>query len=191
MDKKREANNDLLNSLFKHCLEQATGTLFIATEDNRSCQIVLKQGALTKVSYGQDKDHSALNLLKSLNTGRYSFSSNLILPMDDAATIENSAEALNFLGFEKYLASHTPAEQEIEVAEAVEEIESEADRMNESSTDNDLSSTRQKTMYRGREVKAIEAVEKVENEANSTRDSSNNDQASKKPKRMYRGREIK
>lgn len=168
---------NMLSALFNVCLEQSTGTFFVATEDNKSCQIVIERGVLTMSSFGQDKGLAALIEFKALKTGRFSFSSNLVLPMDESATIQHSPEALEFLGYEKYQqALRTPAvEPESEVAEPVPEMATRTER-------------RIVRMYRGQPI--YEEVEVTKPLSGAPDNNIDRNIQSNKPARMYRGRVV-
>lgn len=100
-------NQQILIGLFKFCMRKATGTFIVAT-DGPTCQIVIDQGVLISASYGQSKGLAALQEFKELEAGHFKFSDTYKLRMKDNAAIDNSDEALSFLGFTQYLESLAP-----------------------------------------------------------------------------------
>ncbi len=95
--------SSILNELFSICENKNTGTFFVVSEDNTSCQVVIESGQISKCTFGTKKGFEALSALKHINTEKFSFSSNLLLPMDATANIEYSEDALALLGYANYL----------------------------------------------------------------------------------------
>lgn len=160
------ASGDMLDNLFNYCLKKATGTFFVATEDNKSCQIVIEQGDLTKSAFSQLKGVAALMEFKKLKSGRFSFTKNLILPLGDSAKINNSDLVLNRLGIEQFKELQELAKGEYEVAKP--------------NTERKI-----KSMYRGKPI-----YETLSDAYLKSTQSADGDITLKKPKRIYRGQVV-
>ena len=102
MNTKSTEKEKFLSFFFKNCTEKASGTFFLVTENNKAIQMVIEQGILTGYLYGQNGGQSALDTFKNIAVQKFSFSSDLIMPMEPDATIENSIEAMETLGFKEY-----------------------------------------------------------------------------------------
>lgn len=93
---------ELFEQLFQLCRIKKTGTFFIAIDDKTSCQLTLKEGVvITAVYNNRFMGFEALEKIKMISAGRYSFSENLILPTVEAALIEHTHDVLTFLGFDR------------------------------------------------------------------------------------------
>ena len=77
----------LENSLFKYCRSGSTGTVFITTENDRSCQIVLNNGNITAASLGDERGFEAIFELKDTSIKQYSFINGLLFPLSIYADI--------------------------------------------------------------------------------------------------------
>ncbi len=152
---------EILEQLFQCCIDQKTGTFFISTEQNHSCQIVINQGELNAISLGLAKGDEAIALLKQTQRGSCSFKSNLLLPMTDEAKIAVSEEALSQLGFEK-----SKFEQQFVVENQVAD-----------------GGVKPEVTYRGHVI-AAESIP-------SKRVDANKPSPGKKPVRIYRGQVVK
>jgi len=89
----------LENSLFKYCRSGTTGTAFITTENNRSCQIVLTDGRITAASSGDKRGLGAVSELQEICIKRFSFIKDMQFPLTVYANIDCSNSALNLLGY--------------------------------------------------------------------------------------------
>ncbi|MEE9425225.1 MAG: hypothetical protein V3V18_09635 [Methylococcales bacterium] len=156
---------ELFNAIFKCCLEKTTGTFFVATEDNRSCQIVIEQGIVTSSSFSERRGFHAIIELQKLKTARFSFSKNLILPMDDSAKISDSVAVLKQLGFERFVV----AEKKNHAIDLKTQRKAKAHRI-----------------YRGQPI--YDTVNHTETQ--SDRSINNKGSITKKPVRMYRGQIV-
>ncbi|WP_370298284.1 hypothetical protein [Pontibacterium sp.] len=94
---------ELWKTLFYNCETGNTGTLFIATDQNRSGQIVLHKGRLIGAAYNGEYNLSALMALSYLQDARFSYSPDLIFPVPETLLPEESALLLEQLGFQDYL----------------------------------------------------------------------------------------
>ncbi|NOQ36040.1 MAG: hypothetical protein GQ569_09105 [Methylococcaceae bacterium] len=93
-------SQEIFEALFQLCTEKKTGTFFIATDENISCQIILQIGEIAAAVYNSRiMGFDALKKIKATNAGRYIFSDGLILPVDETALIEHTQNSLKFLGF--------------------------------------------------------------------------------------------
>lgn len=136
-------NTDILNSLFKNCAEKESGTFFLVTDDNKSFHITIDQGKLKEYSLGGENGFSALANFNSINFVKFSFSKDLVLATNQNATIENSDEALESLGYKEYLNAQLLAKnKENEITEP---------RIERRKTD------RRVRMYRGQPIDETEA----------------------------------
>ena len=90
---------DILSAIFQRCDTKETGTFFISTNNNKSCQIALKNGIIESISLGAIKGSKALTLLKNTQKGRFYFKKNFMLPTLGNAKITSSEEALQYLGY--------------------------------------------------------------------------------------------
>ncbi len=85
--------------LFKYCRSGSTGTVFITTENNRSCQIVLNNGCITATSLGDKRGFDAILELKETRINRFSFIKDMQFPLSIYADIICSDTVLSLLGY--------------------------------------------------------------------------------------------
>lgn len=71
--------SELLQELIRMCNERRTGTLFIATNDNRLARIALKDGAIAAVEFQRKQGIAAIQLMKSILAGTWRFNDELML----------------------------------------------------------------------------------------------------------------
>jgi len=97
-----ESNSDatLETCLFKHCREGRTGTVSIATNNNKSCQIVITKGEIIAVTLARFQGYDAIEELLKVGFKRASFNQDLQLPFKEAARIDSSHQLLKTLGFD-------------------------------------------------------------------------------------------
>lgn len=69
---------DLIAQLRQFCQERRTGTLFIATEDNRLARIGLEQGQIVFLSFQTKRGADALPLMRQIKAGRARFEDGMI-----------------------------------------------------------------------------------------------------------------
>lgn len=93
-----EAAKRLYKEIFSYSQQPSTGTLFLATDENRSGQVVFHQGALLGVSYAGEANHRAISLLAEQSSIRLSFTENLIFPLPETLLPEDSSEMLLLMG---------------------------------------------------------------------------------------------
>ncbi|GAA0792599.1 hypothetical protein [Marinobacterium sediminicola] len=88
-------------TLFELVDERATGTLFVATADNHSAQIVLSRGQLLGVAHHGMHNETALEQLAAMTPLRFSFTPELIYPLTETLLPEQGDRLLNTLGYRK------------------------------------------------------------------------------------------
>jgi hypothetical protein len=64
----------LIDQLQRFCVEKKTGTVLIATEDNQLARILLENGDITFLAFGQKQAQDAVALIREIKTGRVKFS---------------------------------------------------------------------------------------------------------------------
>lgn len=91
MQKRSTILDDSFEScIFNFCHSNQTGTILIATNNNRSCQISLDKGKVTAASMGRSKGYNVANELRNDGIRRASFTPNMIFPHTDDALIHSS-----------------------------------------------------------------------------------------------------
>ncbi len=105
----------LKRSLFELIGQQATGTLFVATVDNHSAQIVLSRGQLLGVAHNGRCNEAALAQLAAMTPLRFSFTPELIYPLMETLLPEQAEQLLQKLGYPVVPAVET---RRVEKAEA-------------------------------------------------------------------------
>ena len=90
-------DNSFENCLFKHCNDLQTGTVLIATNNNKSCQITLDKGEIIAVSMGRLKGQAVAQELLTDGIRRSSFTQNMKFPHSVEAQLESSNQFLNVL----------------------------------------------------------------------------------------------
>ncbi len=88
-------------NLFSQCTAKKTGTTILSTTNNKSCQIVIVNGIVSKISFGREKGESALHALLASGLKAGSFMENATLPMGENAIIQSSSSFLIALGFKE------------------------------------------------------------------------------------------
>jgi len=92
-------SHHLEDCLFKFCRAGSTGTVFITTENNQSCQIILEDGEVKALALGQKRGFEAILELNETRIKRYSFIKNMKFPLTIYANIICSDTVLNILGY--------------------------------------------------------------------------------------------
>lgn len=86
--------------LFDRCDKRESGTVFITTKHNKSCQVSITRGQITAFSLGSRKGVDAVKELSSSGCLKASFDSRLKnMPLGENAKIESSDAALLCLGY--------------------------------------------------------------------------------------------
>ncbi|MDO6451956.1 hypothetical protein Q4490_00130 [Neptunomonas phycophila] len=101
-DKSTKTIQNAWMPLFENCKEKKTGTLFIATDENKAGQVVLNYGRLVGVAYSGLVNESAIAKLSELartSELRFSFSSNLQYPLLYVLDEDEGDALLESLGF--------------------------------------------------------------------------------------------
>ena len=65
--------SEIAKALAQRCKEGATGTFFVATDANRSAQIMLERGEIVYLYYANKRGVDALAVIPAITAGRYSF----------------------------------------------------------------------------------------------------------------------
>jgi len=91
--------NLLEMNLFKHCEEGKSGMVFITTENNQACRILIKNGEIVAVNMGLFKGLDALKELVKIDIKQVSYKDRMELPYKDEEKIESSDLALQYLGY--------------------------------------------------------------------------------------------
>ena len=90
-------DNSLENCLFKYCDEFETGTVLIATNNNKSCQITIEKGQIIAASMGRSKGLEVARILLDDGVRRASFTANMQFPHSVESHIRSSDQFLNIL----------------------------------------------------------------------------------------------
>lgn len=156
-----DSKTELFSTLFLHCEEKQTGTLFITNNDNHSCQIVLKEGEVISMALGLLKGDEVLSAIKLMEVTRFSFKKDLVLPMPAETQISSSIEVLQKLGYRKAKGNVPP----------------------KNTTTPKVKSNKPVVMYRGQVVQSAEPEE-------AEKPTPLPEVKSNKPLRMYRGQVV-
>jgi hypothetical protein len=87
------------NTLLELCYEKLTGTLFIASESNRSGQVVINNGSLIGLNYCGLNTQEAFNCLIESQNLRCSFTPDLLFPVSEALQPEAALDLLETIGY--------------------------------------------------------------------------------------------
>lgn len=71
--------SDLLQKLTSLCAERRTGTLFIATDDNRLARFALKAGTIVAVVFQRKQGLDAIEMMQSVLAGTWKFNEQMML----------------------------------------------------------------------------------------------------------------
>ncbi|MBR9829081.1 MAG: hypothetical protein GYB41_10615 [Oceanospirillales bacterium] len=91
--------NGLKNTLFALVDKGASGTLFVATEDNHAAQIVLFKGRLQGAACNGCCNVAAFDRLATMAELRFAFTPELIYPVADTLLPEQGDQLLQQLGY--------------------------------------------------------------------------------------------
>lgn len=91
----------LQDSLFKHCAQGDTGTVFISTANNKSCQIVITNGKIMAVSLARTKGFEAILEMEKVGIKAATYTEEMQLNYTDDAIIDSSEAVLKLLGYSK------------------------------------------------------------------------------------------
>ena len=121
--------NLLEMNLFKHCEEGKSGMVFISTNNNQACRILIVNGAIVAANMGLFKGFDALKELEKIGIKNVSYKDGMELPYKDEEKIESSDSALQFLGY-----SGSSIESTVEVDEPTSsDVDETVENDNESS----------------------------------------------------------
>ena len=88
------------NSVLIHCAERKTGTVFISTHNNKSSQILIKDGEIVAAKTGRLQGNKAIFELESLGIKAVSFNEGMQLKYTEDAMIKSSDAVFNHFNFE-------------------------------------------------------------------------------------------
>ena len=69
---------ELLSELGRLCAAQRTGTMFIATTDNQSARIGLRQGDIISLVFRAQRGLEAIDRIRKITAGRFTFSDTVV-----------------------------------------------------------------------------------------------------------------
>ena len=69
----------IIDELKNRCKSRDNGTLFIKTEDNKSASIALERGVIVDCRFRHFKGMKAIELLRTVTSGKTSFSKDMVL----------------------------------------------------------------------------------------------------------------
>lgn len=92
-------------NIFKHIKDGQTGTILIATKNNKSCQVTLENGEIIAVSMGRVKGYEAANELATSGIKRAAFTRNMSFPHTKDAFISSTDKFVDKLIFVVELSS--------------------------------------------------------------------------------------
>ena len=82
------------NAVVEYCKEGMNGTAFISTLNNKSCQVVIKEGIIIAVIMGRIKGEAAIAEVEKVGIKGASFNERLHLPYSEDAVIKSNAAIL-------------------------------------------------------------------------------------------------
>lgn len=91
--------HELMEQLVALCRRRSTGTLFIASEDNRAVSFVLKEGDIISCSFGHFRGISAVEQIKQLVAGSCSFSEKIFFSLMEETNLPSTMDILELLGY--------------------------------------------------------------------------------------------
>ncbi|TCK08403.1 hypothetical protein [Marinobacterium mangrovicola] len=92
----------LWHALFDHCESERSGTFFLACADNKSGQIVLHNGQILGLTYAGETGDQAVKALNLASALRFSFTADLIFPLQETLLPEQAQALLLQLGIADY-----------------------------------------------------------------------------------------
>lgn len=84
-------------NLFKYIKEEKTGTILIATKNNKSCQVTIEIGEIVAVTMGRVKGYAAAPELSKGGIKKASFNRNMAFPHTKEAFISSTEKFTNLL----------------------------------------------------------------------------------------------
>lgn len=86
----------LLSELSALCSAKRTGTMFIATSDNQSARIGLRQGQIVSLVFRTQRGREAIDHIRKITAGRFSFS-DAVVDRDSSADLPDTLNLLAWL----------------------------------------------------------------------------------------------
>jgi len=83
-------DDSFATNVFKHIYEERTGTILIATKNNKSCQITLEKGEIIAVTMGKYKGYEVAIQLSNSGIKSAAFNNKLKFPHTKAAFISST-----------------------------------------------------------------------------------------------------
>ena len=115
--------NLLEMNLFSHCEEGKSGMVFISTNDNKACRILIVNGEIIAANSGLFKGFDALKELVKIGIKQVSYKDRMELPYEDEEKIESSDSALQFLGYSGSSVERHQEVDELTPSDVVETVE--------------------------------------------------------------------
>lgn len=91
--------SELLKKLVQLCTERRTGTLFIATDDNRLARFALKNGVIAAVAFQRKQGMPAVEMMQSVIAGKWRFNDQMML-VSGVQSLPSTPELLQILADE-------------------------------------------------------------------------------------------
>jgi hypothetical protein len=76
------------------CGQGVTGTLYVATKENRSAQLILENGKIVFVYFFNKRGEEAVELMSTIRAGRYRFQEGAVSRRDQLPSTENILQSL-------------------------------------------------------------------------------------------------
>jgi hypothetical protein len=76
------------------CAQGVTGTLFVATKGNRSAQLMIEKGKIVFVYFFNKRGEEAVELMSTIQAGRYRFQKGSVSRRDSLPSTENILQSL-------------------------------------------------------------------------------------------------
>ena len=87
---------ELLSELGALCAAKRTGTMFIATSDNQSARIGLRQGQIVSLVFRTQRGLEAVDHIRKISAGRFSFSDAMV-DRDSSTDLPDTRDLLAWL----------------------------------------------------------------------------------------------
>lgn len=86
----------LISTLSDLCKLRKTGTMYICTDDNHAARFTLKNGEIVACGFGSKRGMQALELVRSINMGKYSFAESAF-PPEISQGMSSTKEVMDYL----------------------------------------------------------------------------------------------
>ena len=88
---------ELINQLQVLSSQKRTGTMFIATDENRSIRFILREGQIISMALGRDRGYAAVPGIRATRRGRFSFSEGTLFRSDGEQELPKPEQLLELL----------------------------------------------------------------------------------------------